>query len=192
MEAHQSVPDCFHLSLSLWKSAAYLILSLELWRCNLLTCDQEFSLPGQSPPPRHCSSHSPSVPDSSTEQKNICALTVYLRLLFIKGTSSVCTFDVRSLWNMSLLWRYCSPLAISRLRLILTDHDRNTSLFNSCSRLPPLMYYNTYRCQILRTSSTKPPDVKDEICIHVIPQVNQWKSFFIIVSTHESNIEGTI
>lgn len=47
----------------------YLILSLELWRCNLLTCDQEFSLPGQSPPPRHCTARSPSVPDSSIKQK---------------------------------------------------------------------------------------------------------------------------
>ncbi len=165
------------ISLALWKSAVHLILSLELWRCNLLTCDQEFSLPGQSPPPRHCTARSPSVPDSSTKQKNTFRIFVCLYSVFVfiilkkhystnpvwsvwnthscaheylwhkvsnKGPSSVCTFDVRSLWNMPLLWRYSSPLAISRLRFILTDQDRNTSLFNSCSRLPPLMYCNTH------------------------------------------------
>lgn len=51
-----------------------------------------------------------------------------------------CTLDVRSLWNMPLLCRYCSPRAISRDRAILTPHDRYRSLSNSCSRLPPFMY----------------------------------------------------
>lgn len=57
------------------------------------------------------------------------------------GTRLVChTLDVRSLWNMPLLCRYCSPRAISRDRAILTPHDRYRSLSNSCSRLPPFMY----------------------------------------------------
>ena len=55
---------------------------------------------------------------------------------------SVCipTLEVRSLWKMPLLWRYCRPLAMSRDRAILTPHDRYMSLSRSCSRLPPLMY----------------------------------------------------
>lgn len=65
-----SISPWLPLSPSLEECGIYLILSLELWRCNLLTCDQEFSLPGQSPPPRHCTARSPSVPDSSINQKN--------------------------------------------------------------------------------------------------------------------------
>lgn len=120
----------------------------------------------------------------------VCAWVPLTQSLCNKGPSSVCTFDVRSLWNMPLLWRYSSPLAISRLRFILTDQDRNTSLFNSCSRLPPLMYCNTHRGQTLRASSIKPPDVKGKVwevwnlfaCYILCQPMND--SYLIIVSAH--------
>lgn len=51
------------------------------------------------------------------------------------------TLEVRSLWKMPLLCRYCSPRAMSRARLSRTLHVRYTSLPNSCSKLPPLMYW---------------------------------------------------
>ena len=56
-----------------------------------------------------------------------------------------CTLEVRSLWKMPLLCRYCSPRAISRDRQILTPHDRYRSLSNNCSRLPPFIYWREGR-----------------------------------------------
>lgn len=55
--------------------------------------------------------------------------------------SACCTLEVRSLWNIPLLCRYCSPRAMSRDKPILTPHDRCRSLSSSCSRFPPFMYY---------------------------------------------------
>ena len=57
--------------------------------------------------------------------------------VFVRGV----TLEVRSLWKMPLLCRYCSPRATSRARLSRRLHDRYMSLPNSCSRLPPLMYW---------------------------------------------------
>lgn len=66
------------------------------------------------------------------------------------------TLDVRSRWKMPLLWRYCSPLAMSRERPILTLHDRYMSLSSSCSRFPPLMYCITITMKLITHQSFSP------------------------------------
>lgn len=142
MEAHQSVLGCLHLPL--WKSSVYiyLILSLELWRCNLLTCDQEFSLPGQSPPPRHCTARSPSVPDSSMKNGKKdghlwCICILFHREMCLTWLSCVQiseTFDTQSLCNKQsstvYLWRKVSVKYALAVEVLQSSGNVQTEVYS--------------------------------------------------------------
>lgn len=91
-----------------------------------------------------------------------------------KPYMTVCTFDVRSRWKMPLLCRYCSPLAMSRDRPILTLHDRYMSLSSSCSRSPPFMYYNVVTLQLLSYQPDSPFTPEVWISMQCLTSVRAW------------------